>query len=260
MRIIVAMKQLPDLVEELEVDSSGTDLDREFVKFVPNEWDEQALEEALLVKEATGAEVVAVGLDDPDIDQTLYTALARGADRVVKLTGVGSGDGWLNTEDRAAVLAGWLQGQDFDLVMTGVQAADDLDGQLAPVLAARLGLPHASVVVRAEVKDRLVAVSQELGGGVNLELEMELPAVIGMQTARQTPRYAPITRVRQAMQAGGLEEVPAPASPAGWPAGMNLKRLYPPQKSGQAEMLGDDADAVADRIVEILRERGLIRA
>lgn len=260
MRIIVAMKQLPDLVEELEVDSNGTDVDREFVKFVPNEWDEQALEEALLIKESAGAEVVVVGLDDPDIDQTLYTAVARGADRVVKLTGVGSGDGWLSTRDRAAALAGWLAGQDYDLVMTGVQSADDLDGQLAGVLAARLGVPHASVVVRAEVKDGRVAVSQELGGGINVEEEIDLPAVIGMQTARQTPRYAPITRVRQAMQAGGLEEVGASGGTDGLPAGMRVTRLYPPEKSGQAEMLGADAEAAAGRIIEILRERGLIKA
>jgi electron transfer flavoprotein beta subunit len=259
MRIIVAMKQLPDLVEELEVDSNGTDVDREFVKFVPNEWDEQALEEALLIKESTGAEVVVVGLDDPDMDQTLYTAIAKGADRIVKITGTGAADAWLTTRDRAAVLANWLAHQQFDLIMTGVQSADDLDGQLAGVLAALLGLPHASVVVRAEVKDGFVAVAQELGGGMTVEEEIRLPAVIGMQTARQTPRYAPITRVRQAMQAGGLEEVAAGVATAGLPPGMSVRRLFPPEKSGQAEMLTGDAEAVANRIVEILRERGLIK-
>lgn len=260
MRIIVAMKQLPDLVEELEVDSSGSDVDREFVKFVPNEWDEQALEEALLIKDSTGAEVVAVGFDEPDIDQTLYTAVARGADKVVKLTGVGSGEGWLSTRDRARILAEWLEGQQYDLIMTGVQAADDLDGQLAGVLAARLGLPHAAVVVRVDAKDGFVSVAQELGGGASVEEEIQLPAVIGMQTARQTPRYAPITRVRQAMQAGGLDEVAASSDPQGWPAGMTIKRLFPPEKTGRAEMIEGDADAVADRIIEILRSRGLVKA
>lgn len=260
MRIVVVMKQLPDLVEELEVDSSGTDVDREFVKFVPNEWDEQALEEALLVKESTGAEVVVVGFDEPDIDQVLYTAMARGADNIIKLTGAGSADGWLSTRDRAALLAQWLSSQQFDLVMTGVQAADDLDGQLAGVLAAKLGLPHASVVVRVEAKEGLVAIAQELGGGASVEEEIQLPAVIGMQTARQTPRYAPITRIRQAMQAGGLEEVALDGSAQGWPAGMTVKRLFPPVKSGQAEMLDGDADSVAERIAEILRSRGLVKA
>jgi len=257
MRIVVPVKQLPDLVEDLELDSSGDDIDREFLKFVPNEWDEQALEEALLIKEAVGAEVVVVGLDDPDIDQNLYTALARGADRAVKLTG--TPEGWLPTRQRAAVLAEWLAGQEVDLVLTGVQAADDLDGQLAGLLAARLGWPHAAVVVGVEPGEGTVTVAQELGGGVTVESVVGLPAVIGVQTARATPRYAPITRIRQAMQAGGLEEVEV-AVAAGWPEGMTLRRLYPPVAAGHAEMLEGSPAEVAERIVEILRNKGLVKA
>lgn len=260
MRIIVLVKQLPDLVEELEVDSDGTDVDREFLKFVPNEWDEQALEEALLIKEATGAEVVVVGLDDPEIDQSLYTAIARGADRAVKL--VGAGKGWLSTHARAEMIVSWLGSlgdNAFDLIMTGVQAADDLDGQLAAVLAARLGLPHAAVVVRVESKEGAITVSQELGGGINIEEEITLPAVIGMQTARQAPRYASITRVRQAMQAGGVEEVQASVPAQPWQDGLVIRRLYPPEKSGHAEMLEGTPAEVADKIVELLQARGLVK-
>ena len=257
MRIIVPVKQLPDVVEELEVDTSGVDVDREFLKFVPNEWDEQALEEALLIKESVGAEVVVVGLDEPDIDQSLYTAIARGADRAVKLTG--TSESWLSTHARAEILAGWLKDQPFDLVITGVQAADDLDGQLAAILASRLDLPHAAVVVTVEVKDDAVAVSQELGGGTNVEQEIRLPAVIGMQTARQAPRYASITRIRQAMQAGGIEAVRAGAPSEDWPTGLVLRRLYPPESSGHAEMIEGAPTAVADKIVELLQARGLVK-
>ena len=79
MRIVVPLKAVPDLVEEIELSDDGTDIDREYLKFVLNEWDDQALEEALLIKDAGGAEVVAVALaDDPDIDQALYTALRQG--------------------------------------------------------------------------------------------------------------------------------------------------------------------------------------
>ena len=253
MKLVVVMRQLPDLVEELEIDSSGKDIDREYVKFVSNEWDEQALEEALLIKEATGAELCVVALDEPEVDGTLYTALAKGADRAVMLTGVAAG--WLSTHDRAAILSDWLAGESFDLVLTGVQAADDLDGQLAAVLAARLGLPHAAVVVRVEAKDGIALISQELGGGRAVEEEMRLPAVIGVQTARQPPRYAAISRVRQAMSAGALEETPATVS-AGARAG--LRRLFPPQRSGHAEMLEGGAGEVAERIIDILRSRGLV--
>jgi electron transfer flavoprotein beta subunit len=249
------MKAVPDLVEEIELTPDETDIDREYLKFVPNEWDSQALEEALLVKDATGAEVVAVGLaDDPDIDQALYTAIAKGADAAVKISG---GDGAARTGERAALFAGYLSSEPADLVITGVQAADDLDGQLPPMLAAHLGLPHVSVVVGVEVTGDGVTVRQEFAGGRSHELRLSMPAVVGVQAARQAPRYAPITRIRQAMQAGGLRE--AEASPAAAAPGLTVRRMYRPEAAGHAEMLTGDADEVAGKIVDLLRGRGLVK-
>ncbi len=257
MRIVVPVKQVPDLVEELELNSEGSDIDREFVKFVANEWDEQALEEALLIKEAVGAQVSVVAFDEPDVDQTLYTALARGADEAVKLTG--AGDGWLSTAERSRLLAQWLSGQSYDMVITGVQASDDLDGQLAGTLGGLLGVPHASVVVGVEPGSGSVTVTQELAGGTVVRTEIATPCVLGMQTARQAPRYAPISRIRQAMSAGGLESVEAPGEATGPADGIELLRLYPPEKAGRAEMISGDAPAVAERIVEILASKGLVK-
>ncbi len=259
MRILVLVRQLPDLVEELEISSTGTDIDREFVKFVMNEFDDQALEEALLLKDSSGAEVVVAAIDEPDVDQALYTAIAKGADRAVKLTGV-STDKWLPTHERAAILAPYVKESGADLVLTGVQAADDLDGQLAGVLAGLLGLPHAAVVVGVEVKDSKVLVTQELGGGRSVDEEIELPAVLCIQAARQAPRYAPISRIRQVMQAGGIEEVAVPDQPEASTTAIRLRRLYLPEKSGHAEMLEGTPAEVAERIAEILRSRGLVKS
>lgn len=256
MRIVVPLKAVPDLVEEIELTPDGSNIDREFLKFVLNEWDDQALEEALLVKEASGAEVVVVGMDsDPDIDQALYTALAKGADKGVKLTGVGNVP---DTHTRAELLASWLRDVPADLVLTGVQAPDDLDGQLPPSLGARLGLPHVSVVTSVEAADAgSIRVRQEFSGGRSAELSVTLPAVVGLQAARKAPRYAPITRVRQMMQAGGIEE--APASPVGADGGLKIRRMYAPEQTSHAEMLTGSVDEVADKIVELLSARGLVK-
>ena len=111
MRIVVPLKAVPDLVEEIEFTPDGTGIDREFLKFVLNEWDDQALEEALLIKEAAGGEVAAVGLaDDPDIDQALYTALAKGADRAIKISG-----GAEDTHSRAALLDYRMQNEGHNI-------------------------------------------------------------------------------------------------------------------------------------------------
>jgi electron transfer flavoprotein beta subunit len=255
-RIVVPIKAVPDLVEEIELTPDESDIDREFLNFVVSEWDAQALEEALLIKDASGAQVVAVGLAcDPDIDQALYTAIAKGADSAVKLTG--GADGSKLTGDRAALLAGYLAAERADLVITGVQAADDVDGQLPPALAAHLGLPHVSVVVGIQATDTGVSVRQEFAGGRVHELVVRLPAVIGVQAARQAPRYAPITRIRQAMQAGGLREVavdPAAAAPA-----PGVRRMFRPEQSSHAQMLTGSADDVAAAIADLLRGRGLVK-
>lgn len=253
MRIAVPLKAVPDLVEEIEFTPEGTGIDREYLKFVLNEWDDQALEEALLVKEASGGEVVAVGhAGDPDIDLPLYIALAKGADSAVKIGATAA-----DTHARAAIVAAYLAENPADLIITGVQAPDDLDGQLPPILAARLGFPHVSVAIAVEAADGSVGVRQEFSGGRSQLLRVELPAVVGVQASRQPPRYAPIGRIRQLMQAGLLEEVPAPAvSPE---PGLAVRRMYAPQQAGRAEMLAGGTDAVADQIIELLRSRGLVK-
>ena len=83
MNIAVAVRLMPKAGDELELDSSGTDIDREYVEMTITDFDDQALEEAVLIKEATGATVTAVGLQAEGIEQALRVAYARGADRVV---------------------------------------------------------------------------------------------------------------------------------------------------------------------------------
>lgn len=258
MKIVVPLKQTVDLVEELELSDDGTDVEREYLSFKLNEWDEQALEEALLLKDQAGATVTVVALEETDVDQSLYSALAKGADTAVRLTGDFAGA--VSSHQRAAILAEHLRDADFDLVLIGVQTPEDLDGQTGGILAGMLKLPHVSVVIGVEPHDGGVKVSQELGAGVVHELQLTGPAVIGIQAARQAPRYVPISRIRSAMQERGIEERPAPEVNADRvPPTLTVRRLYAPESSSHADMLSGDPDAVAARIVEIIRERGVLR-
>jgi electron transfer flavoprotein beta subunit len=257
-RIVVPLKAVPDLVEEIELTPDETDIDREFLKFVLNEWDAQALEEALLVKDASGAEVVAVGLaGDLDIDQALYTAVAKGADAAIKIAGGPGGASAMLTGNRPPLLAAYLASAPADLVITGVQAPDDLDGQLPPMLAAHLGLPHVSVVVAVEADGDSVTLRQEFAGGRTHELRVRTPAIVGVQAARQAPRYAPISRIRQAMQAGGLREIAVEATARG-PA-PTVRRMYRPEQTSHAEMLTGSAGEVAGKIADLLRAHSLVK-
>jgi electron transfer flavoprotein beta subunit len=255
MKIVVPLKQTVDLVEELELNDDGTDIEREYLTFKLNEWDEQALEEALLLKEGAGASVTVVALQETDVEQSLYSALAKGADEAVKLTG--DFEGGLSSHERAGLLAEYLKGEQYDLVLIGVQTPEDLDGQAGVLLAGMLGVPHVSVAIGVEPVEGGLKVSQEFGAGVVHQLKVVPPAVVGVQAARQAPRYVPISRVRQAMQAGGIVERPAPEVSVG--SGVTVRRMYAPESSSHAEMLTGGPEEVGRRIVEIIRERGVLR-
>ena len=256
MNIIVPVKQVPDLVEELEINNDGTDLERDALKFKMNEWDESALEEALQLKELHGGTVTVLTVASGDVDEMLFTCVARGADRVVKITG--DFEERHDSHTAARALAAAIREQPYDLILTGVQAADDLDGQVGVLLATYLGIPHISVVsgIEAEPMTRTATVHQEYAGGIMATFEVDLPAVLGVQASRAIPRYAPVSRVRQAMKTARIEEIEA-TTPAG--AGISVRRMFKPESTEHAEMLEGDTDEIVDRVIEILRECGILR-
>lgn len=255
MHIAVILKQVPDLVEEVEVDSQGTDIDRDSVKWKLNEFDDHALEQAVLLKESSGTEVTAVALAADGVDQLLYAAVARGVDRAIRVT---TASARTDAPAAAAALAGVLADMGVDLVLTGVQAVDDLHGQLAPILATRLGWPHVSVVSRVSLEGTEAEVTQEYSGGRMATLEVDLPAVLGVQAAPRPPRYVPISRLRQVMASAELgSAAAAAAAPA---LGSTVTRLAAPPQGQGAQMLEGRPEAVAEQIVALLRERGLVEA
>ncbi len=256
MKIAVVVRQVPDLIEPLEIAASGAALDLGSASFIVNESDDHALEQAILLKEAGGATVSVVALDFGDVDNTLYTAAAKGADRIVK---VPVDDVPPPPRAAAALLAEALKPLQPDLVLVGVQAHDELDGGLSPFLAAALGLPYVGVIrgVTAGPEAGMVTACKEFPGAVMARLKVKLPAVLGILGAEQPPRYVPVSRIRAAMKSTQFEEQAlAPSSSAPL---LSICRLYPPASGTRAEMLSGSEAEVAARIAEILVEKGLLK-
>ena len=203
MNIAVAVRLMPKAGDELEVDRNGTDIDRELVDMVISEFDDQALEEAVLIKEATGATVTAVALRTEGIEQALRVAFARGADRVVVVE-AGEIDPY-DSRAAALALAEAFRQLAPDLALIGVQTPYDMFGQAAPLLGVALGWPSASVVVGVSLVDGRAHVVQEYAGGRLAVLGLELPAVVGVQSASSPPRYVSMSRLRQAMSEATTE-------------------------------------------------------
>jgi electron transfer flavoprotein beta subunit len=254
MDIAVAVRLMPKAGEELELDPSGTDIDREYVEQAITDFDDQALEEAVLVKEATGATVTAVGLASDGIDQALRVAYARGADRVVVVDAAKLDP--YDTRTAALAFADAFRRLSPDLVLVGVQTPYDIFGQTAPLVAVALGWPQANVVVKVGVADGTARVEQEYAGGRLAVLGLQLPAVIGVQSASRPPRYVSMTRLRQAMTEASPESLDVSVAPAA--RAPQLVALGRPEAKGHATMLDGDADEVAAKIVAVLREQGAL--
>jgi electron transfer flavoprotein beta subunit len=254
MDIAVAVRLMPKAGEELELDPSGTDIDREYVEQAISDFDDQALEEAVLIKEATGATVTAVGLASDGIDQALRVAYARGADRIIV---VDAGElGPYDTRSAALAFAQAFRELAPDLVLVGVQTPYDVFGQTAPLVAVALGWPQANVVVKVGITDRTARVEQEYAGGHLAVLALQLPAVIGVQSASRPPRYVSMTRLRQAMTEASPESLGVSVAPDA--RAPRLVALARPEAKEHATMLDGDARDVAAKIVAVLREQGAL--
>lgn len=257
MNLFVLLKTVPDTVEELTVAADNQSLDTEWLRYKLSDADEHALEQALLLKEKHGGTLTVVAMDAPELDEALFMAFAKGADKVAKLAGE---IGAVQSHAAARLFADWLKcaGQPAadTLVLLRSQAMDDLEGEIGPFLAEQLGLPYIGVVTGVRPEGAGIVVTKEFAGGLRGEFELPLPAVLGIQSAEKPPRYVPIAKVRAAMKSSTLEtaDVTAPDPPARVP----VERLYKPEAAGRAEMLEGSPDEVADKIVELLANQSLI--
>ena len=250
MNIVVAIKHIPSIAADLPV--SGNNVDFDSVDFVLNEFDEQSIEQAVLVKESVGGTVTVIGVDlIEELDNVLHMALAKGADKAVKITADEPG---ADSHMQAKWLAEAIKGMSPDIVFTGVQASNDLDGQVGPMLAAYLDMPYIGGVSSVEVADGKATVNKEFAGGFGGKYEVSLPMVVGVQAAVKPPRYAPISKVRQIAQTVTIEKVD-PSGDAS--AGLTFKKMAPPVSTGHAEMIEGSSKEVAAKIVELLKSKGL---
>lgn len=254
MNIAIPVKLVPDLVEDLAIDASGASLDYDWLRLKLNELDDHAIEQGLLLEERYGGQVSVIALDDECVDEVLFTASAKGVDRLIKICGDTHRN--INNHSLMQLFVPVLQELQPDLVLTGVQAHNDMDGPIGPLLAEALGLPYIGYVSGFAVDDGNLSVRKEFPGGLIAELNVKLPAVLGIQAAEQPPRYVAYSKIRQAMKTTSIEDRPAGAfQPAPWAV---IERMFQPTSGAKAEMIEGSPEIVADRLVKLFKELGII--
>jgi len=256
MKIAVVLRQVPDLIEPLEIAVGGKALDLELATFLVNETDDHALEQAILLKESAGGDVTVVAIDYGDIDNTLFTAAARGADHIVKIQL--DDDTQPQPETMSIALATALKDIGPDLVLLGSQTHDELLGPLGPSIAHHLGLPYIGVVCGVEpFGGGMLKVFKEFPGAAKAALDVKTPAVLGVLAAEQPPRYVPVSRIRAAAKSAQFDEQEFDPPPVD--ALTAVTELYAPEPAECAEMIEGDEEEVASRVAGILAERGLVK-
>jgi len=252
MRIAVILRPVAHPGDDLSFNDDGTALDMEWTDVKANEFDEQASEEAILLADATGAEVVAVALGVEGADRMLRTALARGASRAVRVAW--DGQYAPDSATAAPILAEAVRKLDVDLLLVGVQAADDATGPLTGRLAALLDWPWAGSVAGVEIVEGKVLARQEYAGGHAAWLSLSVPAVLGIHSASQPIRYVSGSRMGAAMkmQIDAMTSVETAPSTTVRPLSLATRDVQ-----GRAAMVEGTPEAMALQLRDLLTARGL---
>lgn len=252
--IIVTAKMVPDLVEELEINEEGTGLDTSWLRLIINEFDDHAIEQAILLKEKIGGEVTVIAPDFEGMEEVLFTAAAKGADRLIKLTG--NFEAGINNHALARAFQETIKSFEPDLVLTGVQANDDLDGSIGPYLAEFLGMSYVGYVSGVKIEGERAIVQKEYPGGLLAEMVVNLPAVLGIQASETPPRYVAVSKIRQTMNTVTIDEQEIPElDPSG---ATPINKMFLAEAAERAEIIEGDEEEIAAQFVKIFKEAGIL--
>ncbi len=250
MKIVVAIKQVPDRDAPVHVTPDARGIEERELQWAMNEPDAYALEEALQLKEKNGGEVIVLSAGPERAGQTIREALAKGADRAIHVV---SDD--LGTRDAlgvAKLLAAAIKPENPDLVLTGLQSEDVGLGQTGVIVAELLGLPHATLILHVEKTDSGITVKRELEEGWFQSIEMPLPAVLTMQSGGNKLRYATLMGIKRA-KTKELRAVTAATLGADGTPAVVLEQIAVPKKQKSTQILPGSAKEAAASLVEKLK-------
>ena len=252
MKICVLIKQVPDKNTSLTIAEDNCSLEENNITWVSNESDNYALEEALVMKENHGGEVVVCTLGKESARQILKDAMAKGADRSIFLS-----DSQFDNLDiltLGKVFASALKDEKFDLILSGLQSDDKGNSQLGLILAELLNMSHASLVMGTEIQnDNTIKVKRELEGGWFQWTKLSLPSSISIQSGINTPRYATLKGIMMVKNKTTDQLSAQDISVENFSSLVTLEKLYIPEKSKETIFIDGSPDEIAGKLVDIFK-------
>ena len=194
MKILVAIKRVQDYNVKVRPKSDGSDVDIEGIKMGINPFDENALEEALRLKEKElASEITVVSIGDEKNQDVLRHGLAMGADRAILVETNES----LEPLGVAKVLKGLVDKEKPDLILLGKLALDSDAGQTGQMLAGILDYPQGTFASKVDIENNKIIVTREIDGGTNT-LKMNIPAVLTADLRLNEPRFVKLPNLMMA--------------------------------------------------------------
>jgi electron transfer flavoprotein beta subunit len=196
MKLLVCIKQVPDMESKFRIDADGVWYDRGDLAWRMNEYDEYAVEQAVKVKEQTGADLTVLCIGPEQVKETMKKALAMGCDRGVHIADDRS---YLKDPFEIASMIGeFARDKGFDLIFTGMQSQDRGSGQVGVMVAELLAISAVTTIVDFALADGKITVKRELEGGIKARVETALPALVTCQLGLNTPRYPTLPNIMKA--------------------------------------------------------------
>lgn len=247
---------------DFELREDGTGVAEDWLAWDINEWDSFSLEEALRIREAAveePVEVVVISVGKERVEEALRGALAKGADRAVRVWDLALEDA--DVLAVARVLAAAVARESPALVLCGVQSSDNGAAAVGVAVAGYLDLPRVAVVTRLEwdPASATAKVERELEGGLVEVVRVRAPALLTIQTGINEPRYATLRAIRQGrekpLEVLGLDDLGLDQGHVADARGARVLAVERPAHAGAAEMLTGSPAQMAARILDIVRER-----
>ena len=255
MKILVCIKQVPDMESRFKVAASGTWFDENDLAWRINEYDEFAVEQGVQLKTAVAeADLTVLSIGPARVKEALKKALAMGCDRAVNIV-----DDAAHAKDCfqiASSIAAFAKDKGFDLIFTGMQSQDRGSGQVGVLVAEMLGIAALTTAVEFEYAadgDRSVSVRRELEGGMKAVVKAQTPALVTCQLGLNTPRYPTLPNIMKAKKKE-LIEIPI-ADLLSEEARLTTISLAYPEKKGSALVLEGEIGDLVDQVIGILKEK-----
>ena len=263
MHIIVCIKQVPDTEElaKVKINPETNTLIREGVPSIINPFDENAIEEALRLREKKGGEVTALSMGPPQAEEALRKSLAMGVDRAILLSDKTlAGADTLATSYTLAMAIKQLG--KFDLIFCGKQSIEGDTAQVGPGIAEWLSIPQLTYIRKLEVNDNKVRAERVLEDSFEV-VETSLPCLVTVTKDINEPRYPSLRGLLKAKK----EEIPiwgchnlsverkrvgADGSPT------QVIKIFTPEPPGKGEILSGEISEVADRLIREIKKRKIV--